>query len=194
LDLYQIHSATLDSGVLDDRTVLEELGRLKGEGLRIGISLSGPGQGETLRRALAIKLDGRRLFDAVQASWNLLEPSAGEPLAEAHAAGMGVIVKEALANGRLTTRNDDPAFAGSRRMLEEEATRLGTSIDAMALAAVLAQQRADVVLTGAATTEQLASNLTAPSVTWDDRAAERLGAVAEGPDNYWSTRSRLPWN
>src|SRR3954447_7958679 len=35
LDLYQIHSATLDSGVLADRAVLDELARLRGEGLRI---------------------------------------------------------------------------------------------------------------------------------------------------------------
>jgi aryl-alcohol dehydrogenase-like predicted oxidoreductase len=49
LDLYQIHSATIDSGVLDDPRVLGELARLKGEGLRIGLSLSGPRQAEALR-------------------------------------------------------------------------------------------------------------------------------------------------
>ena len=32
LDLYQIHSATLESGVLDDRAVLDELARLQGDG------------------------------------------------------------------------------------------------------------------------------------------------------------------
>jgi aryl-alcohol dehydrogenase-like predicted oxidoreductase len=36
----------------------------------------------------------------------------------AHQAGFGVVVKEALANGRLTGRNDDPAFAPTRRRLE----------------------------------------------------------------------------
>lgn len=194
LDLYQIHSATLDSGVLDDRAVLEELGRLKGEGLRIGMSLSGPRQANTLRRALEIEIGGRRLFDAVQATWNLLEQSAGPALAEARSAGMGVIVKEALANGRLTARNDAPAFAAGRSALEEEAGRLATSIDALALAAVLAQPWADVVLSGAATAEQLGSNLAAPAVNWDERAADKLKALAEGPDDYWSTRSRLPWN
>ena len=35
---------------------------------------------------------------AVQATWNVLEPSAGPALADAHVQGWGVIVKEALAN------------------------------------------------------------------------------------------------
>src|SRR5262249_42256748 len=111
LGLYQVHSATPDSGVLDNRDVLGELARLKVDGVRVGLSLSGPRQGETLRRALAVAIDGVRLFDCVQATWNLLERSAGPALAEARAAGMGVVIKEALANGRLTARNEDPAYA-----------------------------------------------------------------------------------
>src|SRR5262249_2519946 len=62
LSLYQIHSATLDSGVLDNAEVLSELARLRETGWRIGLSLSGPRQADTLRRALAVRLDGVRLF------------------------------------------------------------------------------------------------------------------------------------
>ena len=91
---------------------------MKADGVRIGLSLSGPRQGETLRRALTVVVDGVRLFDCVQATWNLLERSAGPALAEAHAAGLGVVIKEALANGRLTARNADPDFAPRRRALE----------------------------------------------------------------------------
>src|SRR5262245_22051482 len=58
LRLYQIHSATADSGVLDDRAVLDELGRLKADGVRVGLSLSGPRQGETLGRAIGITVGG----------------------------------------------------------------------------------------------------------------------------------------
>ena len=77
LGLYQIHSATAESGVLANQAVLGELARLKADGVRVGLSLSGPRQGETLRRALAISIDGARLFDGVQATWDLLERSAG---------------------------------------------------------------------------------------------------------------------
>jgi aryl-alcohol dehydrogenase-like predicted oxidoreductase len=193
LDLYQIHSATLDSGVLGDGGVLDELARLKGEGWRIGLSLSGPRQVETLRRAMDIAVAGARLFDCVQATWNLLEPSAGPALAEVHAHGVGVIVKEALANGRLTSRNEDPAFADSRCVLEAESGRLGTTLDGLALAAALARPWVDVVLSGAANAAQLRSNLAATAVPWDDQAGERLGPLAESPETYWTTRSGLPW-
>jgi aryl-alcohol dehydrogenase-like predicted oxidoreductase len=173
--------------------VVEELARLREEfGWKIGLSLTGPRQGETLARALEVEADGLRLFDAVQATWNLLEPSSGPKLAEARNAGLGVIVKEALANGRLTTRNDDPAFANSRKILQVEADRLGTTLDALALAAALAQPWADVVLLGAATVAQLRSNLTA----LDDAApvdGERFASLVRDPQVYWSERAAMPW-
>ncbi len=194
LRLYQIHSATADSGVLDNRDVLGELARLKADGLRVGLSLSGPRQGETLRQALAITVDGVRLFDCVQATWNLLERSVGPALAEARAAGMGVVIKEALANGRLTARNVDPAFAPRRRVLEAEAARLGTAIDALALAASLAQPWADVVLSGAVTGEQMASNLKALAIALDDAAEVQLRTLEEPAEGYWARRGQFAWN
>lgn len=195
LDLYQIHSATLESGVLDDRAVLAELVRMRSTtGVKIGLTLSGPRQAETLRRAMMVVIDGERVFDCVQATWNLLEPSVGPALQTAHDAGMGVIVKEALANGRLTARNQDAAFAEKRRLLEAEAKRLATTLDALALAAVLAQPWADVVLSGAATVEQLQSNLEATAVRWDEEAARRLSDLRETPEAYWSERGAMAWN
>jgi aryl-alcohol dehydrogenase-like predicted oxidoreductase len=194
LDLYQIHSATLESGVLDDPAVLDELARLRAGGLRVGLSVSGPGQADTVRRALEVERDGRRLFSSVQATWNLLERSAGEALREAHGLGTGVIVKEALANGRLAGRDDDPGLVAGLRLLRAEAERHGVGVDALSLAAVLARPWADVVLSGAATTEQLRSNLRATAVAWDDAAEARLAALALDPRVYWSSRADLPWN
>lgn len=194
LRLYQVHSATLDSGVLDDRSVLERLAGLRADGVAIGLSLSGPEQGATLRRALAVHLDGAPLFDVVQATWNLLERSAEPALAEAHAAGMGVIVKEALANGRLTARNLDPVFATRRARLTRVAEQLGCTIDALGLAAALARPWADVVLSGAASVAHLASNLAALDVAWSADLDDELADLAEPPPTYWSTRAALPWN
>jgi aryl-alcohol dehydrogenase-like predicted oxidoreductase len=194
LDLYQIHSATAESGVLENREVLQELARLKSEGTKIGLTSSGPGQGETLRKALELVIDGSRLFDVVQATWNLLEPSAGPALSEVRAAGVGVIVKEALANGRLTIRNKEPGFAPKLALLEAEARKLQTSIDALVLAACLSQPFADVVLSGATTVAQISSNLQACHLNIDRDTMARLSELAEPPELYWATRSKLPWN
>ncbi len=182
LRLYQIHSATIDSGVLDDAEVLEELARLRAEGQYIGFTVTGPRQGETIARALEV--GG---FDTVQATWNLLERSAGPALQAAHEAGLGVIVKEAVANGRLTARGDVPALVDAAR-------QAGVTPDALALAVVLAQPWVDVVLSGAATSEMLASNLAALDVGAGEELLESLGDLAEDPDAYWEARSELRWN
>jgi aryl-alcohol dehydrogenase-like predicted oxidoreductase len=182
LELYQIHSATIESGVLDDPQVRDELARLRAGGLYIGLSVTGPRQSDTIERALDV--GG---FDTVQATWNLLEPSAGPALAGAHAAGLGVIVKEAVANGRLTSRGDVSPLLDAAR-------DAGVTPDALALAAVLSQPWVGVVLSGAATDDQLASNLAARDVTLDDEMMNRLARLAEEPQRYWSERAALPWN
>jgi aryl-alcohol dehydrogenase-like predicted oxidoreductase len=194
LRLYQVHSATLDSGLLRDIPLLGELARLKKEGVVIGLSLSGPQQGHALRQATEVQIDGVRLFDCVQATWNLIEPSAGDALKTVRAQGMGVIVKEALANGRLTQRNSEPSFAAKLALLEQEAARLRTTVDALALAAALAQPWAGIVLSGAASVAQLQSNIAALDVAWDEEAAHVLRGLAESPTIYWQTRSKLAWN
>jgi aryl-alcohol dehydrogenase-like predicted oxidoreductase len=79
-------------------------------------------------------------------------------------------------------------------VLVAQARRLGTTADALALAAVLAQPWASLVLSGAATTGQLRSNLAALQLQWDGEAAARLEEIAEPAPAYWRTRSRLPWN
>lgn len=180
LSLYQIHSATLESGVLDDGPVLQRLFELRQGGTRIGLSVSGPKQPEVIRRALAVTVDGVRLFDSVQATWNLLERSAGDALADAHAAGVEVIVKEGLANGKLTARGGLPP-------------RAGHSPDAVALAAVVATGWADLTLMGAATVEQLRSNLGALKVPADvvHAALGEIGPLSAA--EYWAVRSKMRW-
>ncbi|HVQ14647.1 MAG TPA: aldo/keto reductase [Vicinamibacterales bacterium] len=166
LQLYEIHSATIESKVLENADVLRELARLRSSGLVIGLTVTGPRQADIIRTALRVSIDGANPFQVVQATWNLLEPSAGAALAEAHASGWGVIVKEALANGRLADR------------------------DAVALAAALSQPWADVVLSGAVTPEQLDSNVTSIASV---REPADWPNVAESPVDYWSRRSAMAW-
>lgn len=186
LQLYQIHSATIESGVLDDGRVLESLAAVRSSGLTVGLTVSGPGQAATIRRALAVSVDGVNPFQAVQATWNLLEVSAAPALAEAKAQGWGVIIKEALANGRLTDR-----ARGATSAIAREALRLGTTPDALAMAAALAQPWTDVVLSGAVTPAQLQSNLSALDLVEPVRS---LPDMAMEPEDYWRQRSALRWN
>ena len=194
LRLYQIHSATLESGVLEDRAVIGELAGLRSRGLAIGLTVTGPNQAETIRHAMTIAVDGVDLFQTVQATWNLLETSAAPALADAHARGWGVIVKEALANGRLTDANGRPGDAGLVRTLNAAAAALGCTVDQLALAFVLEQPWTDMVLSGAATTEQLQSHVGALEIALAAETRAMLAAIAEPPARYWATRSSLPWN
>ena len=183
LRLYQIHSATLESGVLEDRAVLDELVQLRSGGVSIGLTVTGPEQAQTIELALEIGC-----FDTVQATWNLLEQGAGSALKAAHAAGLGVIVKEPLANGRLTARGDVVELA-------DEASRAGSTPDALALALVLAQPWADVVLSGAASVNEVESNISALELQLDPQRAERLlDTIHQDSFSYWETRAALPWN
>ena len=67
-------------------------------------------------------------------------------------------------------------------------------MDALALAAALAQPWADVVLSGAVTMEQLQSNVRALDIGLDPAAMGALAGLAEDPATYWQTRSSLKWN
>ncbi|WP_328482974.1 aldo/keto reductase [Streptomyces sp. NBC_00377] len=187
LDLYQIHSVTPDSPALTDKELHARLAEAAALGLTVGFSTSGPAQADAIRAALAVTVDGEPLFRTVQSTYNALEPSAGPALAEAHDAGLTVIVKEGMANGRLA-----PSHAPDALKAVAAETSLGC--DAVALALVLRQPWAGVVLSGAATASQLASNLHAAVVDLDDDQVDRLTALAEDPRTYWERRGSLPWH
>ncbi|MFE6624833.1 aldo/keto reductase [Streptomyces sp. NPDC057740] len=187
LDLYQIHSVTPDSPALTDKDLHARLAEAAAQGLTIGFSTSGPAQAAAIRAALAVTVDGEPLFRTVQSTYNALETSAAPALAEAHDAGLTVIVKEGMANGRLA----DPYAPDALKAVAEE-TELGC--DAVALALILRQPWAGVVLSGAATTVQLVSNLHAAAVDLDESQLERLGSLVEEPGAYWERRGQLPWH
>src|SRR5262249_10020533 len=139
---------------LTDKDLHRRLAGLGESGVTVGFSTSGPKQADAIREALAIEVGGAPLFRSIQSTWNILEPSAGPALEEARQRACFVIVKEALANGRLA------------------------NIDREAIGVALAQPFVDIVLSGAATVEQLTSN---------------LAATPEGPEEYWSRRSAMKW-
>ncbi|MEV5341444.1 aldo/keto reductase [Streptomyces sp. NPDC052676] len=187
LDLYQIHSVTPDSPALTDKNLHARLAEAAAQGVTVGFSTSGPAQADAIRAALAVTVDGEPLFRTVQSTYNVLETSAAPALAEAHDAGLTVIVKEGMANGRLAEEH-------APQELRAVARETGLGCDAVALAVVLRQPWAGVVLSGAATVAQLTSNLHAPAVDLDEGQLARLAALAEDPRAYWERRGQLPWH
>ena len=196
LSLYQIHSVTADGKTLEDDALIDAIARLREKGIRAGLSVSGPGQDVAIRRALAVRRDGERVFDSVQATWNLLERGAESALQEAHDSGMKVVVKESLANGRLTheNRNDDDVFSPRVARIRAVAESRGTTIEMLALAGALARPWADVVLTGAATVEQIRSSVSALDVDYDADLDAELRPMSVTSDDYWRARSSFRWN
>ncbi len=194
LSVYHIHSATLDSGVLDNKEVIDGLWQLKESGVIVGLSLSGVGQSETLDKALEIQNGRDRLFQSVQVTWNLLEQSSTDVLKKASADGCGIIVKEALANGRLTSRSLDASFKNKRGILDKVAVKYGCGIDALSMAYVLNQKWTNIVLSGASTEEQLKSNVQSIQINLDANDIALLESLKEEPAEYWSSRAQLRWN
>jgi aryl-alcohol dehydrogenase-like predicted oxidoreductase len=190
LDLYQIHSATIESGVLEDQPLLAELARLAADGLVIGVTVTGPKQPDTIRRALDVTIDGVNPFRAVQATWNLLEPSAAAALAEAHDAGWGVIVKEVLANGRLGTGSGEQL----PRTVMDVARTLNRPVEEVALAAAVANPWADIVLSGAVTVSQVRGNREVLDRSIPAEYMQLLAPAAEPPQQYWARRRNLQWS
>jgi len=201
--LYQVHSATFDSGILTNTKVHEALSKCREEkGWKIGLSVSGPSQDDLIREAMQIKVSGeQRLFDSVQCTYNILEQRPHDALIEAHESGMDIIIKEGLANGRTL----------SNPTLKELSSTLNCQPDQLALAAILAQPFQPRVLSGSVTVDQLRSNLGSFYSIEDPESmsvAERLVSTAEGKEvlqklmesckmeseEYWIQRSALKWN
>ncbi|WP_225991389.1 aldo/keto reductase [Actinomadura montaniterrae] len=185
LSVYQVHSLTEDSPLFEDVGLQKALAEATAQGVRVGFSTSGPGQAGTIRRAMRLEVSGRRLFSTVQSTWNLLETSAEAALEETHAAGLHVLLKEVLANGRLAVRPP--------RALAAMASDKGTSADALALAAALSRPWADTVLIGAVTPGQMEANLAATHLSLNERESDTLAGLGVAPELYWRERSELRW-
>lgn len=179
-DVYLIHSLTPESPALGDEALLDRLRELADGGVRVGFSTSGPLQGDVVMAGMALP---DTPFTAVQATWNLLEPSAGVALDAASSAGWLVVLKEVLANGRL-------APTGLHSVAMDLAAEDGQALDAFAIGAALAQPWADIVLSGAVSSRQLRQNLQARPPTI---APRRLDALRMDPDVYWGERSERTW-
>ncbi|MDO6820568.1 aldo/keto reductase [Zobellia sp. 1_MG-2023] len=195
LEFYQIHSATFESGVLQNKPVLEKLLEIKRTtGLTIGISTSGPNQKEVIENALQIRIDGEVVFDSFQVTFNMLEQAVLPVLRDIKLQDKKLIVKEAMANGRIFENEKYPQYQSLYTKLKTLAEKYEVGVDAIALRYVMDKVQPDYVLSGAADIHQLEQNLKANSFTLNEEELAELTKEKVNSKAYWEERSRLSWD
>lgn len=195
LKTYQIHSATFESGVLENRGVLDELHRIKKtDRIKIGLSVSGANQKDVVSEASEVRVGGEELFDSFQVTYNLLDTSTHEILRKLIEKGKMVIIKEALANGRLLQNRNFPQYETLYRRMDEIASDHQVGTDAIALRYVIDRLQPNLVLSGASTRQQLDSNLKALAIQLSKEEITTLEKLHIEPETYWSERKQLSWN
>lgn len=195
LKVYQIHSATFESGVLDNKEVLQELFKIKNEaGLKIGISTSGENQGKVLEYASQVKINKEHLFESFQVTYNVLENTTHKILKDLIHKGKKVIIKEALANGRVFKSDYYEHYTSLYADLDRLSKKYKVSIDAIALRFIIDYLQPEVVLSGASSIKQLSENMEAESFRLDHKEIISLNQHAVDAASYWKERSKLQWN
>lgn len=190
IDLYQIHSVTSESNVLNDREVLNELSKIKKSGVEIGITTSGANQKQAVRQLLEInKIE--KIFSFIQCTINILEQSCKEILTEASESGLNIIAKEIFANGRLSSENSI-FHQNEVSQLKNLAAELNLSLEELSLIWVYQQKYIKIILTGATTVDQLQSNINALSKT--ELTIPNFSEIGISTQSYWSSRKSLQWN
>lgn len=189
LTTYQIHSATLDSGVLDNKEVIEQLCVLKEEfNIEIGITTSGIHQNETIQKAIEIERNGKPIFTVFQATYNMFEQSILKSIELLNTCNSTLIIKEAMANGRILNQLKSHPF------LSVLSQKYNVGIDALALRFCLDSIKPTWVLSGAATVQQLKSNLLAETFELSQSEIDMLKSIQMTSQNYWEERKKLEWN
>ena len=194
LKIYQIHSATFESKALDNQAVLERLAQIKKEhNILIGITTSGQHQIEVIQKAMGIQFENTDLFEAFQVTYNMLDQSLVELLPQLKARNKKIIVKEALANGRIFRNDKYPHYNQLYNYLDQLSKKYKVGPDAIALRFCIDSISPFKVLSGAAISAHLNQNLKAEQFILNAQEIEILKSFKMRPSDYWSERKKLTW-
>ena len=195
LKVYQIHSATLETGVLENKKVLEQLAFLKKEhNLKIGLTTTGTNQVEVIKKALDVLVDGKQVFDLFQVTYNFLDQSLKEISDELQSQDKSIVIKEALANGRVFRNKNYPNYDKMYATLDSLAKKHNVGVDAISLKYCEQTITNSIVLSGASNSEQLEENLKMNSFSLSKDEIELLNSFKIDPNFYWTERKKLQWN
>jgi len=195
LTSYQIHSATFDSGIFKNIEALDRLSKLKSEyGLLIGLTTSGPNQSEVIKESLEIERDGTALFDVFQVTYNLLDQSLTQIGKELIAQKKRIVIKEALANGRIFPNRKYLNYNTLYQELQRLAIKYKVGIDAIALRFCIDSMEPFMVLSGASNEKHIVENLKATQFKLEEKDLFSLQQLSISPEQYWQERNQLGWN
>jgi len=194
LKVYQIHSTTIETGVLENEAILNRLAFLKNEhGLEIGITTTGTNQVEVIKKAMDIEVEGEPLFDAFQVTYNILDQSLNGISDMLIREGRSIIVKEALANGRLFRNKNYAQYDAIYDFMESLAVKYKVGVDAIALNFCVQTMPGQIVLSGAANKKHVEDNVKMATFTMNDEDIGGLSKFRIDERSYWEERKRLGW-
>ncbi len=195
LKVYQIHSATFETGVLANQAILNHLAEVKANhNLLMGITTSGTNQVAVIQKALEVVINGIPLFDAFQVTYNILDQSLAEINQKLLQENKRMIIKEALANGRIFPNEKYPHYGGLYKILGSLAKKYKVGIDVIALRFCMDSLMPYKVLSGAAKAFHLTENIKTEQFQLTEEEVELLKQFAITPTAYWQERKELTWN
>ncbi|MFT7031809.1 MAG: aryl-alcohol dehydrogenase-like predicted oxidoreductase [Cyclobacteriaceae bacterium] len=195
LTTLQVHSATFETGVLNDKEVLNKLAEMKSQyNMLIGLTTTGDNQVDVIKYAMDVCVDGVALFDAYQVTYNILDQSLSEVSNLLTAAGKRMIIKEALANGRVFKNDKYPYYNSLYHSLAEMSKKYRVGVDAIALRFCMQSIEPFMVLSGASESIQLTENLKSNDFMLEVEDLVVLKSFKIDPKTYWAERKLLQWN
>jgi aryl-alcohol dehydrogenase-like predicted oxidoreductase len=195
LRIYQIHSATFETGVIENERILNRLAELKSEyNLIIGITTTGANQKEVLTKAIDIEVDSESLFDLFQVTYNIFDQSLATVAEEIAKRNKRLVIKEAMANGRVFPNKNYPQYHKAYNKLNELKEKYNVGIDAIALRFCMDSIPVFKVLSGAANEQHLLDNLKIKDFRLEEEDIMQLKEQVILPECYWDERKQLNWN
>ena len=166
----------------------------KTHSILIGLSTSGDNQNEIIQKALDITINNQSLFDSFQVTYNVFDQSLLSISKNLIKLKKQIIVKEALANGRVFPNKNYPNYNVMYKALGSMATKYNVGVDAIALRFCMDTINPYMVLSGAAEAPHIGSNLQADSFQLSPTELDQIKALATTPSTYWNERKCLVWN
>lgn len=139
-------------------------------------------------------MDEKPVFDVCQLTYNVYEQSIYDSIDRIKEANIRVVVKEALANGRVFGNKKYPHYLPHYSLLYELAKKYDTGVDAVAIRYCMDSLQPDVVLSGAYNEENLRENLEAYNFELEPGEINEIRSMKIMPEFYWNERMALTYN